>query len=72
MLCRKVSICTQCKERLALSSDMMFPAAQSRRSEGVEVAGMHWNDLKRSHTLKKLCPLAAKRRDGFHQGSGSI
>ncbi|KAJ3594484.1 hypothetical protein NHX12_003791 [Muraenolepis orangiensis] len=44
-LYRNVSILTCSGVRLALFFEAIFPAAEKRRSEGVEVAGIHKNDM---------------------------
>lgn len=43
--CRKVSISTCSGLRLALFFEAMLPAAENKRSDGVDVAGIHSRDF---------------------------
>lgn len=50
--------------RLALFFEVMFPAAENSRSDGVEVAGMHKNDLANDERLGYFASF------DFHQDRG--
>lgn len=50
--------------RLALFFEAIFPAAEKRRSDGVEVAGMHKNDLASDARVGYFASF------DFHQESG--
>lgn len=62
--CKNVSILTCSGVRLALFLEAMFPAAEKSRSEGVDVAGMHKNDLASDARAGNLASF------DFHQDRG--